>query len=306
MTVAIITRDNGKGLSVDQQIFATALNQAGCEVRFMDILDRPPRMPVADLALFLEVFSTEWSRVAHRLILVPNQEWWHPGMNATLSLIDRVWAKTQHAEDIFRDLGCEVDYIGMTSLVEDAEPLDMTEEYCLHVAGNSPNKGTAAVVAAWREEFPKLIIVARDQQIDTTGHRNIEIITERLEIDELRGLQAGALLNVHPTEAEGWGHAITESMALGVPVIVTDAPPMDEIVDPATGWLSPWRSASQMGMGARFFVDIDRLTATIAEALSDVPEIYAKGERAREWFRFNDDRFRDRLHQLIHELCTQG
>ena len=202
-------------------------------------------------------------------------------------------------------MGCAGDYIGMTSLVEDATPTDMQEEYCLHVCGNSPNKGTRSVVAAWRDSFPKLIIVARDQQIDTTGHPNIEIITERIDETELRGLQAGALLNIHPTEAEGWGHAITESMAYGVPVVVTDAPPMDEIVDPSMGYLSAWRTSSQMGVGARFFVDVDTLSETIRYALDD-PDRRQKGERAEAWYWFNDARFHDRLHQLLHVLCIHG
>jgi hypothetical protein len=302
MRVLIVTRDNGKGLTRDTGIFAEVLLEAGCDVRTMGYDDRPPSRPVADVALFLELYHPIWSRAAGRNIIVPNQEWWNPPMNRFLSTVDMVLAKTKHAEQIFRGLGCAVEYTSMTSVDALSTPAKR-EDYCLHVPGNSQYKGTGYVIDAWRErpDFPLLKVVTRDLVIEGDIPANVEVIRERVDEARLCELQTGAMLNIHPSECEGWGHAIAESMSAGVPVVTTDGAPMNELVTPTRGYLAEWYTALPAGIGVRYATTGELLSETVARALSDSEGIELRGRASRQWWERNDTHFRRRIHEIFRD-----
>lgn len=268
MKILIIARDNGSGLTRDAQIFRQALEEAGHSVAVLEFDGRPPSTPVGDVALFLELFDPKWSRVAHRLVLVPNQEWWPEEMNKHLPLFDLVLCKTRHAETIFRGLGCHTEYVGMTSL--DRRMSDVpTEEFCLHIAGNSRYKGTQAVLEAWQDhpEWPTLKVLSRAFDFQGEPPVNVEIITERIDDDELRRLQNAAMLHVQPSECEGYGHVIAEALSTGRPVITTSAPPMNELT---TAFPVPYAESYRVCMSEGFRTTGELLAPVVADALASL------------------------------------
>ncbi len=92
------------------------------------------------------------------------------------------------------------------------------------------------------------------------------VFTDWVPRDELRLLFANADLYVHPALYEGFGLPIVEAMALGTPVIVSNTGPMPEVVGDAALTFDPY--------------DVDEITRTMSQVLSDVDLRVELGQRA--------------------------
>lgn len=301
MKILIVARDNGSGLTRDAKIFREALESAGHTVGLVGYDSNPPNRPQADVALFLELFTPKWSRCAHQLVLVPNQEWFPDEWVPTLSLIDFALCKTRYAEECMRALGVHTEYMSMTS--EDRrklfdEPPD-PGGLCLHIAGKSEFKGTHAVLEAWGEhpEWPLLVLVSRVHEIQGEPPDNVIIHNYATDAD-LKILQNRATLHIQPSEAEGFGHVIAEALSTGLPTIITDAPPMNEMVTPARGYLAPYKTIYRAGVGERFETTGELLAPIIEQALND-PHAADRGRAGREWWEFNDALFKRRITEIF-------
>ena len=79
---------------------------------------------------------------------------------------------------------------------------------------------------------------------------------------------AVASLFLLPSHGENFGLSIAESMANGVPVIVSDTTPWSEINRNGAGWCVPW----------------ERFPSALREAISEGPDgLRLRGEIARDW-----------------------
>ena len=108
-----------------------------------------------------------------------------------------------------------------------------------HSAGLSPDrKGTDILVKAFQEVRgdSKLIIHVQSQKTLKKYSRLRRLITQdpRVELIEKEveapGLYHLGDIYVYPTRLEGIGLTIMEALASGLPVITTDAPPMNEFI----------------------------------------------------------------------------
>jgi glycosyltransferase involved in cell wall biosynthesis len=119
---------------------------------------------------------------------------------------------------------------------------------------------------------------ARDQRV--------EVILEDLPADEHLRLFAGAHVCVAPSRWEGLGLHLYESMALGLPVITNDAPPMNEVVrDGDNGLLIASRRRGRAASGIpACATSVRRLAAAIRESAEPgrLAELRAGVTRARE------------------------
>lgn len=126
--------------------------------------------------------------------------------------------------------------------------------------------------------------------------RRVEVILEDLPTDEHLSLFASADVCVAPSRWEGLGLHLYESMALGLPVITNDNPPMNEIIRHADngllvrGW--PWGRAKS-GIRAHL-PSVRGLAAAMRQASEPgaLEELQAGVRRARErltWERTVDD-----------------
>jgi glycosyltransferase involved in cell wall biosynthesis len=126
--------------------------------------------------------------------------------------------------------------------------------------------------------------------------RRIEVILKDLPTDEHLRLFAAADVCVAPSRWEGLGLHLYESMALGLPVITNDAPPMNEVIrDRDNGLLVAGRRRGRAKSGIAAYVPKVRpLAAAMRETLD--PEALVelrRGARAARadlhWSRTIDD-----------------
>lgn len=106
-----------------------------------------------------------------------------------------------------------------------------------------PAKGLDDLIRAWalvHERLPseRLTIVGRgmpayrahlDQTIEQLHLRDVVEIRDNVENDEKLRLLARSQLFVFPSKEEGWGIAIAEAMAFGLPCVTYELPPFADI-----------------------------------------------------------------------------
>ena len=163
-------------------------------------------------------------------------------------------------------------------------------------------KGTNEVLTAWDQhpDWPTLTLVIHPRNAPAKVSANVDLISRRLEEEELLHLQNSCGIHLCPSRSEGWGHYIVEAMSCRVVTVTTDAPPMNELVDPDRGILVPFRSSESRHLGTSFRVCPDSLVDTVTRILETPShELAALGRNARRWFQNNDATFRKRFRQLV-------
>jgi 1,2-diacylglycerol 3-alpha-glucosyltransferase len=106
----------------------------------------------------------------------------------------------------------------------------------------------------------------------------IEVILEDLPADEHLRLFAAADVCVAPSRWEGLGLHLFEAMALGLPVITNDNPPMNEVIDGRNGLLIRGRRRGRAGSGIPAYLPRVRELTAAMEAARD-PERLAELRR---------------------------
>jgi glycosyltransferase involved in cell wall biosynthesis len=161
-----------------------------------------------------------------------------------------------------------------------ADELGLPEHYLLTVAGTEPKKNLGALIEALaltRDDAP-LVVVASDPDAVLALGRAAELPAGRLVAlgplaDEDLGLvYHRARLYVQPSIAEGFGLAVVEALAFGLPIVHTDVAALEEVTAGAA--LSVPLDGE--GLPARLAEAIDAVDGALADRLST-----AAGDRAR-------------------------
>lgn len=301
----ILGRSNGVGLDRDAALLGAALEDAGMTVK------TPPlkglgallsREFKADAAFHLERVAPWWKRKARRHFLIPNQERFPERLLGRLKMIDRVLCKSRHAEEIFSRHHPAVSYIGFTS--DDRVLESMAPDYgrFFHLAGKSTLKNTEVLLALWARhpEWPVLTLVQHPDNAPASVPANVELVSRYLPDAELREMQNGCGIHLCPSLSEGWGHYITEAMSCRAVTVVTDAPPMNELVDATRGVVVPYGKTEARHLGTNFHIREDLLEEAISRLIAmPAEEKAALGTAARAWFLENDRAFRERVAAVV-------
>lgn len=308
-TAAIVSKNNGYGLSVDAAILADALQQIGISSDIvkpgkLGHLARWLERRRYDLVLHLERVHPSWLHAGTKNILVPNQERFPHRHLRRLGEIDLVLAKTSHAEAIFADLGCRSVHVGFSS--RDLREATVGKDWrkFLHIAGGSTLKGTEDILSLWEKhpEWPTLQLVQKQANLPASLPANVHVRSGYISDRELQDLMNGSGIHLCPSRSEGWGHYIHEAQACGAIVVTTDAPPMNEFVDAQTGFLVDVARREKRHLGTNFFIDPTSLEAVIETILAADPEMLAgKGENARQAFLRNMEAFPPRLSTALFD-----
>ena len=344
MTVNILGNTNGGGLSRDidllrevlgdlaYTVFVNGKPDGGRQQRRVawtlkrmhasglgkSVMARGWMRPPYDLNIHLEEIYGARLWTARRNVLIPNQEWFREWCRPYLPQIDEVWAKSYLAERLFAGLGCNSRFLGWSSADRKAPRAGGRKALtALHIAGASREKGTEAVLDVWSRnpDWPLLRVLRRARAYagnlipwrERALAVNIEIITERVDEQTLVRMQNDSALCLCPSEAEGFGHVIAESMSVGAVVIVTDGPPMNELVSPDAGLLVATERSGPMGLGERYFVSLDDLDAKIRVALNMTDaEREAMGHAARARFEAMHEAFRERLQAYLGAILAEA
>ena len=110
------------------------------------------------------------------------------------------------------------------------------------------------------------------------------------------GFLAAADLFAFPSTVEGFPLAVLEAMMAGLPIVVSDAPPLDEMIDHG---VTGWRVASH---------DRDAWIQTLRGALDDPAKSLAVGAAARTMAleRFSTDVVVPRWETLYRQSCNEA
>lgn len=313
-SVRIVARTNGVGIDRDVRILSDVIAEWGARPsishhraisplrRFVD------RTEPEDCIIFLERIRTRWLKRARHHVLIPNQERYAARLVGRLRHVDDVLVKTRHAQEIFARHHPSVRYIGFTST--DRRLPGATPDYgrFFHLGGGSSLKGTAALLEAWARhpEWPELTVLFHRGEPVADVPANVRLVRDYMSDAALRSLQNTCGIHLCPSLSEGWGHSIVEAMSCNAVVVTTDAPPMNELVQPDRGVLVRWHRSEPRKLGTNFYVDPSHLEETIARlvALPDADKA-ALGGNARAWFERNDREFTDRLLRTLSAILPQ-
>lgn len=237
LKIALLSRDNGVGLSLDAGLLTDLFTSAGHDVAFHDW--QAPTMPHADVAIHLELVSRNLAQCADKNIAILNLEWYPSEWMKYLPAFDQIWAKSSYALRYCRNRGGK--NVQLTGFMgKDLYDPDVKRELrCMHLRGRSGMKGTEQVIDAWRQapDLPPLTIISQEEIRLPSGLGNrVEVVMSPSD-EERDRLMNQASIHICPSIAEGWGHYITEAMSVGATVVTTDASPMNEHIRPEWGYL---------------------------------------------------------------------
>jgi len=326
LRVNIIGKSNGVGLDRDAALLAHALSQAGCVVTITKtgsresgrrksilfkgiralrgIVGPRPRRDF-DLNVMLEHVWSQYVPYAYRSVVVPNPDFFDKHDLASLGQVNRVWAKTRHAEQIFKELGPDTTYIGFDS--EDRlQPEVRRKRVCFHLAGNSQLKGTKRLLDVWSKHshWPELWVVGR-LKLPVPCADNIKIHSAYVDDAALKRMQNEAMIHVCTSEAEGWGHYLVEAMSVGSAVITVDAPPMNELVESNRGWLLDWNDNGMHRLAQRYAFDENSLIRTMEGIIKlNDDQLRSYGLQARNWFVSNKLKFAPSIKSAVNSLLS--
>ena len=330
--INLIGCDNGRGLGHDLRLLRETLLALGYEVHFSPAGATRRRFTLAALALrarlvlrwlrhgaqgswkfdaniMLEHVRPAYFGVARCNLFIPNPEWLSPRDERHLPRFDAVFTKTRVATDTFHARGLRTLQIGFRS--SDCLQPEVPRQPCfLHLAGASPMKGTARLLALWRRhpQWPPLLVLqspltaAGIAAAPAQGNLEHRITTVR-DIARIRHLQNSYRFHLCLSEAEGWGHYIAEAMSCGAVVITCDAPPMNELVRPDRGLLVRASEAGKLNASNRYHFDEAALEGAIEQLMAtDTAQCERLGAAARAWFEANQRSFAGRLQDALRQV----
>lgn len=296
MKIALISRDNGVGLSLDVELLTELFSSAGHDVTFFDHQERT--MPHVDIAFHLELVSRSLAQCADRNIALLNLEWFPAEWMKYLPAFDQVWAKGQYAYQFCRQRGARS--VRLTGFLgqDRYDPEVKRELKCMHLRGRSTMKGTDQVVEAWRKNpgLPPLTIVSKDP----VHAPDYVTVVESPSDAELDRLMNEAQIHVCPSTAEGWGHYITEAMSVGAVVVTTDASPMNEHIRPEWGYLLGIAKTRMHHQAIQTYTTAEMITEAVQRAAALTPDRRRNiGQLARNHFLRRNAEFRDMALKLV-------
>lgn len=298
ISAIILGRSNGVGLDRDATLLRDALAARGVLVKYprmknpMDVISSSFN---ADAAFHLErVAPWWWQRKAKHHFLIPNQERFPLRLVNRLATIDAVLCKSHHAAGIFSKFHPQVRFTGFTSHDRLDPEIEPDFQKFLHLAGRSTLKNTGLLLELWsrHSEWPQLTLVQHPENAPKSVPTNVDLISRYLPDSELRILQNQHGVHLCPSLSEGWGHYIVEAMSCRATVLVTDAPPMNELVTPDRGVTIPCSRSEPRHLGRNFHADPLVLEETINQ-LIEMPAATkrALGVAGRAWFEKNHKEF---------------
>jgi hypothetical protein len=298
LKIALISRDNGVGLSLDVELLTELFGSAGHEVTFHDWRDSS--MPHADIAFHLELVSRTLAQQADRNIGMLNLEWYPTEWLKFLPAFDQIWAKSEYAHKFCRQRGAR--NVHLTGFLgrDRFDPTIKREAKCLHLRGKSQMKGTEEVVAAWRlkPDLPPLTIVSKDP---VHAPDYVTVVNSPTDA-ELSRLLNSHQIHLCPSIAEGWGHYITEGMSVGATVITTDASPMNEHIRPEWGYLLGIAKTGTHHQAVQTHTSPSMIIEAVERAVALGPRRrQGVGQKARAHFLRRNSAFRSTALRLVEQ-----
>lgn len=165
-------------------------------------------------------------------VLIPNQEWFRNDGISLISYMDAIWCKTRLAEHIFNQFSAKTSYLGFATEMNHIPKSSAPKRECFFSRiGRSDLRGIDTLVSAWAKhpEWPDLYLVVHPSRRPETKPLNVHYYDEFVAAEDYFQFASQFSFHIYATETEGFGHAIHESIAMGALLLLTNAPPMNEI-----------------------------------------------------------------------------
>ncbi|MGC9503016.1 glycosyltransferase family 4 protein [Baaleninema sp.] len=324
ISVNLIGRDNGSGLTRDTQLLAKILEAAGFSVSYYAV-GKPSlphkvrrlttaveqwtsqtlrQRPRYDINLFIEDVVPRWFPFARKNCLIPNQEWFRQEWKPYLSQFDAILCKTHLAEAVFSPLA-PTEFISFSSFDRSRRDISPNYDRCFHLGTTSSRLGTTVLLDLWRSrpDFPQLTLVRQQPPPSDFKADNIDYIEGIVSEETLVTYFNRHGIQVYPTQMEGFGHRLVEAMSCEALTVTTNAPPMNEIVRPERGVLAEYDSTEPHLWGTKYNVTKSTLERALETVWGyDEAKRREFGKRGRSWYEENDRFFRRRLVEVLQHL----
>lgn len=308
MKINIIARDNAAGLTADINILTKLFLSQGWKVDFNDYKSLKRfafwSYKAYDLNIFLQWANPEWFKLAKKNILIPNPEWFKDKWISNLNKFDGIFCKTKHAVEIFNKKNSNTVFTSFTSVNKFIAGIKKDRRKYLHIAGKSKMKGTDIIIKTWikNPDFPHLTIIQRNAGHLVNNRKNLTIIPEYVNNDQLQLLMNKCAVHLCTSSAEGFGHSIGESLSCGALIISTDAPPMNELVQWDRGILvKPVRKKSKK-LSYAYYIDVAGLENAV-KSIRNIRRMDALMENAYNFYSDNDKYFKKTILKAINNIA---
>lgn len=274
LSITLVSRNNGVGLSTDMGLLTEMFSRAGHRVHRVDW--RIPRIAPCDVVIFLELFNPNLLKFAAKSIGIFNPEWFLGQWRPWVGKLSQIWAKSESAVTVFTPMNKNTVYTGfLTRDLYDSSVQRRTR--VLHMQGHSADKNTERVLEAW-SSFPGL------PPLTVLSHTTKKVPKGVVRLSRIPEHQLRVVLNEHdihlcPSRVEGWGHYITEAVSTGAYTITTDMSPMNEHVKPEWGALVKPSRTEPRGFTQAYDVNAVDLAEAVREAAGIQP---ARREEMRD------------------------
>lgn len=230
------------------------------------LLPKPTR-----IGIHLESIFYEKLFLAEQHILIPNQEWFEVSHIPLLTYMKAVWVKSLFAKEIFAQYKPPVEYISFCSIVAEFDATTVKRrDYFFSRTGMSRYRGAHNLINVWARhpEWPPLKIVIDPSVRPAVKPDNVEFLDIFPRHEDFVSFASGSLFHLYATETEGFGHSILEAMGYGALVMVTDAPPMNEIANNDCALMLAAEYSGQKSIAPRFAVQPSALEQAVEKALA--------------------------------------
>jgi len=261
--------------------------------------------------IYIYLENLSYQKLFHNAvhILIPNQEWFSASGITLLPYVHEVWCKSLLAKNIFSGLGCKTVYTGFLSgYPKDPSLRSHVKEEFISRVGKSSFRGANILVSTWaaHPEWPRLNIVLDNSRRIFPCPSNVNYINEFASAEDYQKFSSQFTFQIFATETEGFGHTIYEGLASGATILLTDAPPMNEVLDNHCVIFIDANYKTHKGLSPRFVVTKEGLEFAVNRALGLTPqERLVMSERAKRIVVRMEQLFIGNLTRAMDNLMRQ-
>jgi hypothetical protein len=297
--VNLVTNFNGCGLQRDVEMLRPVLEEKGHEVQCVQFNNHHSAQK-ADLNIFMEVVVPGLFRLAPRQFLFVNPEWYATDWTQYLHAYEKVLCKTDDAFRIFQRLnGCVSKCVKVGFFARDMyDPSVRKVREFVHVAGKSKTKNTEAILECWKvNQLPWTLTVVAESYDESIGHVHF---VRRADDVHLRTLMNQAWFHLMPSQYEGYGHSLHESMGCAAVVLTTNQPPMSEVAGLPEDLMIQAVRTQQHNLGMLQFVGSGQVLNAVKKAMFlHEDELEVAGAKARTAFEAERPKFIEEFTKVL-------
>lgn len=305
-TINIIYYNNGVGFSADSTVIKSHLKN----YNFNDvhIKENNTYWPEADINIFLQTLDgggIQFIHLAKRNVVIPNQEWIYWRDLDKLVQADLILTKSEYCKRLLQPYNKNIINIGFSSR-DVYNPIIKKTKLFLHLAGKSIQKNTQFVINCFKNNGLPLTLLDSNNKF-LINSDNITHINHYVTDEEVCQLINEHQYHICSSLMEGWGHYIYEALSANGIVLVTDCPPMNEIIPIDKARFIPCfkRCDESLEFSNSFWLKtfplrecyfIDKsIFNNIIESLTPINNI-------REYFLYMDARFGKKIQEIFYNL----